>query len=122
MRGGRVTVHGKASKTAFQAGEILPEGELGDPPAGWTPTVQAIWYELASEVVPGVAGRSDRLAFEVLVRLVAMVREDPVTLTPAMAAQIRAACSEFGMTPSARARIPAPPKPSKFDGLTGPRN
>lgn len=95
-------------------------GELGGPPSEWKPLAKALWHELAEELPHGVAARADRLAFEMVVRLVSIVRQDPTALTPAMAAQIRVACSEFGMTPSARVRLPEPPgPPSKFDRLIG---
>src|SRR5215211_6255331 len=101
--------------------ELPVQGELGGPPPSLSANERAVWHEVVSELIPGVARRADRVALEMLVRLVFTVRQDPTRLTPAMAAQIRAACGEFGMTPSARTRLSSPPMQvdSKFAGLLG---
>ena len=60
---------------------------------------------MANLVPPGVATKSDRIVFEVLLRLVARMREGPEAMTPALAAQIRMACSVFAMSPADRSRV-----------------
>src|SRR4051794_6285031 len=98
-------------------------GPLGEAPEHWQPEAKAIWAEITTEMPFEVATAADRIATEMLVRLVAQVRSDPEKLTPARAAQIRSYCNEFGMTPSARARLaigsPKPATKSKFEGLIG---
>jgi hypothetical protein len=83
---------------------------LGPAPKGWTPKGKALWHEMAALIPQGVAGKHDRLAFEVLVRLMIEIRSDHTRLTPAMAGQIRAYCGVFAMTPSDRAKLVAAPK------------
>lgn len=78
---------------------------LGPPPADWTPKAKALWGEIGGMIPLGVACKSDRLAFELLCRLVAKVRENPASLTPALAAQIRCSAASFGMSPADRARV-----------------
>jgi hypothetical protein len=84
---------------------------LGAPPADWLPAAKALWHELAALVPAGVATKHDRVTFELLVRMLAMVREAPDALSPAMAAQIRASAGAFGMSPADRAKLSAPPPP-----------
>jgi hypothetical protein len=81
---------------------------LGPPPGDWTPAAKALWHEIGAQVPLGVASKNDRVTFEILIRLVAMIREKSAALTPAMASQIRACCGAFGMTPADRARYSAP--------------
>lgn len=81
---------------------------LGPPPADWKPNGKMLWHEIGAMVPLGVAFKSDRLMFELLVRLVAKVREDPAALTPALAAQIRCSAASFGLSPADRARVSAP--------------
>jgi len=80
---------------------------LGPPPSGWLPAAKALWAEIGGMIPLGVACKSDRLTFELLVRLVAKVREKPESLTPALASQIRACAASFGMSPADRARVSA---------------
>lgn len=85
---------------------------LGDPPAGWNAGAKTLWHELAAQVPAGVATGCDRTMFEVLIRLVAKMREGPDVMTPALAAQIRTACAVFGMTPADRSRVMVPRLPA----------
>ena len=84
---------------------------LGGPPEGWRIEAKLLWAELANLVPAGVATKADRVAFEVLLRLVAKMREGPEAMTPALASQLRAACAVFGMTPADRSRVSAPRLP-----------
>src|ERR1700745_1086503 len=68
---------------------------LGDAPAEWQPAGKALWHEIGAQIPLGVASRHDRIAFEILCRLVIKVRSDPHSLTPALAAQIRTHCGLF---------------------------
>jgi hypothetical protein len=98
-------IMGNPGKRPFASGEPVVVEPLGNPPADWKPIAKALWHEIANQIPPDVATKADRISVEMLVRLVAKVREKPVELTPALAAQIRASCAEFGMTPSARTRL-----------------
>lgn len=87
---------------------------LGDAPPNWKAADAELWRELAELVPAGIACRSDRLTFEILVRLVAKVRKNPAALIPAVATQIRAAAGSFGMSPADRQRL-AVPEPTVED-------
>ena len=78
---------------------------LGDPPSNWPGPAKALWHELAALVPAGVAGKSDKLTFELLCRLVGQMRVGPEGLTAALASQIRATCGSFGMSPADRSRV-----------------
>jgi hypothetical protein len=83
---------------------------LGPPPADWKPAAKALWHEIGGMIPLGVACKSDRIVFEVLVRMCAKVRENPESLTPALASQIRACAAAFGMSPADRSRVSVPQK------------
>jgi hypothetical protein len=89
---------------------------LGGPPADWLPKAKMLWHEVANMLPAGVAAKSDRVVFEVLIRLLAKVREKPESLTPAAASQIRACAASFGMSPADRNRVCALPA-SGDDGI-----
>ena len=80
---------------------------LGGPPEAWPVAAKLMWAELSNYVPAGVARKADRVMFEVLLRLVAKMREGPEAMTPALAAQIRTACACFGMSPADRSRVSA---------------
>jgi hypothetical protein len=82
---------------------------LGAPPADWLPLAKGLWQEVANQIPHGVATKSDRVTFEILIRMLAQVRETPAALTPALASQIRVCAGAFGMSPADRAKLAAPP-------------
>ncbi len=84
---------------------------LGGPPEGWPIAAKLLWAEIANCIPPGVARKADRVMLEVLIRLVAKMREGPEAMTPALAAQVRTACACFGMSPADRSRVSAPRLP-----------
>ena len=84
---------------------------LGAPPEAWALDAKLLWAEIGSYLPAGVARKADRLMFETLLRLVAKMREGPEAMTPALAAQLRCACSAFGMTPESRSRVSTPRLP-----------
>ena len=86
---------------------------LGGPPLGFPAEAKLLWAEVQSYIPAGVATKADRIMFEVLLRLVAKMREGPESMTPALAAQIRTACAAFGMTPADRSRVSAPRSPEE---------
>ena len=100
-------VQGTLRTTRHRDRENEPEilEPLGGPPQAWPIAAKLLWAELGDLVPPGVAGKSDRIIFEVLLRLVAKMREGPEAMTPALAAQIRTACACFGMSPADRSRV-----------------
>ncbi len=105
-----LTIQGglRATRHRDRVNEPVVIEPLGGPPEGWRIEAKLMWAELANYVPAGVATKADRLMFEVLLRLVAKMREGPEAMTPALAAQIRTACAVFGMTPADRSRVSAP--------------
>jgi len=89
-----------------RAGEPEVSGELGEVPASMDLEECGIWKELALLLTPGVAGRSDRSAFEELVRLKARSRKDQ--LNAAEQGLLLSYMVKFGMTPSDRSRVAVP--------------
>ena len=111
-------VQGTLRTTRHRDRENEPEiiEPLGGPPVGWPIAAKLLWAELSDLIPPGVAGKSDRLAFELLCRLVGSMRDGTEGLTAALAGQIRAACGAFGMTPADRSRVSAllPPEENVY--------
>ena len=106
-------IQGTLRATRHRDRENEPEviEPLGGPPEAWPIAAKLLWAELADQIPPFVATKSDRVAFELLCRLVGLMRAGPEGLTPALAAQIRYACSSFGMTPESRSRVSTPRLP-----------
>jgi len=80
----------------------------------------SIWKEVAGMLHARVAGQQDRLAFEMLVRIVADCRSDDAT--PAHYARMQAMMGEFGMTPASRSKVAQAKKadgPKGFGALRG---
>jgi hypothetical protein len=90
-------------------GRVMAASRLGAPPADLLPLAKGLWQEVANQIPHGVATKSDRVTFEILIRMLAQVRETPAALTPALASQIRVCAGAFGMSPADRAKLAAPP-------------
>ena len=91
--------------------EPLVVEPLGEPPSDWPAKAKQLWWEVQSQIPPGVATRSDRQIVELTVRLIGKVRvQKGAALTPSMAAQIRACLACLGMTPADRARLTVAPR------------
>jgi hypothetical protein len=88
-----------------RADEPQPTGALGEPHGDLTRAQKAIWLALAAELLPGVAGNSDRLAFRKLVCLEAKSRHSFTTASEEQL--LRAYLKDFGMTPADRSRVHA---------------
>lgn len=86
-----------------RAGEPKVAGDLGEAPTSMNVEEAQIWKELASLLAPGVAGSSDRCAFEELVRLKAGSRRRD--LNAAEQGLLLSYLVKFGMTPCDRSRI-----------------
>ncbi len=106
-------IQGTLRTTRHRDRENEPEviEPLGGPPEAWPIQAKLLWAELADLLPPFVATKADRIMFELLLRLVAQMREGPESMTPSLAAQIRYACSSFGMTPESRSRVSTPRLP-----------
>jgi len=94
-----------------RATESKCTGPLGDPPAALSRHEKAMWHEIAALLTPGVAGKSDRIAFEVLVKIASKVRHRGIGDGGATNGELHALNSlaaRFGMTPADRSKISAP--------------
>lgn len=69
---------------------------------------QAIWDEIVSISYSGVLGEADRLALEMMCRLVNEMRTNFEEMTAAKITQLSNLIGRFGMTPSDRAKIVVP--------------
>lgn len=83
---------------------------LGEPPARLSAEIQAIWHEISADLLPGVGKKSDRLAFEVLCRLVNKLRLGTIRITELNA--MVSLCGRFAMTPSDRSKVAVDAEPS----------
>ena len=93
-----------------RANEPVDNAPLGDPPEYFQPTERQIWNEIQHQLVDGVALASDRHAFEMLVRLVGLMRTNGIgSLEGAQLTQMTKLFTLFGMTPADRSRVSAPP-------------
>lgn len=88
-------------------GEPTVIGTLGEPHESLTDSEKALWRELATQLPPGVAGKSDRWAFEELVRLAYRVRTGEAMLMERRL--LLSYLSKFGLTPSDRSKVSAVP-------------
>lgn len=82
-----------------------------DPPSHLSKAHKQLWLELRDGLSPFVAGESDMLAFEFLVRCAHMLRTG--TMPPAFGARLLALLRAFGLTPSTRAQFAHKPRKAK---------
>lgn len=88
-----------------------PDGgkPLGGPPKHLTEFQRELWKEVERDIPYGVARKSDRHAFESLVRLKECERLGNI---PAAArGQLMTLYAHFGLTPSSRSKVSVPQKP-----------
>ncbi len=77
---------------------------IGDPPAHLAPDEAAAWREFCRDAPAGVLTSADRVALEMLARLIAKGRR-PEGLTGAELGHLRALLGEMGATPASRSRV-----------------
>jgi hypothetical protein len=68
-----------------------------------------LWKEIKRDLLPGVAKKSDRHAFESMVLL--KERERSGAITAAERGQLIALFAHFGLTPASRSKVAVPEKP-----------
>ena len=81
---------------------------VGDPPAYFDKEQAAMWHEIKSCLVDGVALLSDKFSLEILCNTLVEYRRNPFEFTAADKAQLRAMLNSFGMSPGSRAGIEIP--------------
>lgn len=82
-------------------------GPLGEPPAGWSEELKAVWYELADIAPIQVLRVRDRWIVETACRLMYAQRTDP-DMSSAKLSQLLWCLSHMGMTPSDASKVHAP--------------
>lgn len=92
-----------------------PEPARGIGPAGdvLTDYEKQIWDEVVGHMYAGVLGEADRIALEMMCRLIAEMRLNFEEMTAAKLTQLSALLGRFGMTPSDRTKITIPKKENK---------
>lgn len=93
--------------------EPTSDKPLGPAPARLSDDCKRIWKQLQKECCPGVLLRSDRTAFELLVKLTLKMQNDELANVAQMNL-LRDMCARFGLTPADRTKIQVstPPKSS----------
>jgi hypothetical protein len=76
---------------------------LGEPPRECPEITEALWYEVANMIPPGVATKADKIIVELACRLIIQMRTG--RCTPALASQLRCCLASLGMTPADRSRV-----------------
>lgn len=87
---------------------VPPMMGIGPAPSHLTQLESNIWDEVVLQMPPKVLGSSDRIAFEVMVKIINEVRTDFTEITGAKLAQLTSLLSRFGMTPSDRSKLSIP--------------
>ena len=98
-----------------------PEPTRGIGPANSTLTEyeREIWDEVVGISYRGVLGEADRIALEMMCRLIAEMRLNFEEMTAAKITQLSTLLGRFGMTPSDRTKISIPQEKNKnaFEGM-----
>lgn len=90
-------------------------GELGTAPGHFNDDEKRAWSEISDTLQPGIACQSDRITFEILIKLLVKFRADAASSTEATL--LVRTLGKFGLSPSERANViplPAPKKKSKW--------
>ncbi len=97
----------------------LPSRGIGPAHDSLTEAQQKIWDEVVGISYRGVLGEADRIALEMMCRLIDEMRNDFEEMTAAKLTQLSALIGRFGMTPSDRAKIVIPQSKNKnaFEGM-----
>lgn len=103
----------KRNRERMNPNEPIPERGIGPavrPTSGsnLNSAEQAIWDEIVGISYTGVLGEADRIALEMMCRLVHEMRTDFVEMTAAKITQLSNLLGRFGMTPSDRTKIVVP--------------
>lgn len=88
-------------------------GDLGEPPEHLCELQVSIWTEVVQNLAYGVCQSSDRIALEMMVKLIFRFRHDEQNFKGVDMDKLIKLCSRFGMTPSDRRGIVIPDKPKE---------
>lgn len=88
----------------------VPVRGIGPNHSSLTEYESAIWDEVVGISYAGVLGEADRIALEMMCRLIAEMRLNFEGMTAAKITQLSQLLARFGMTPSDRTKIVIPKK------------
>jgi len=117
-------LHGTANRNKQRNNDDVPVPTNGIGPAvrpgsgsNLNEGEQAIWDEIVSISYAGVLGEADRIALEMMCKLVYEMRTGFADMTAAKLTQLSSLLGRFGMTPSDRTKITVPKaeKKNSFD-------
>ena len=99
--------------------EPTPSRGIGPAHSSLTEFEQGVWDEIVGISYRGVLGEADRIALEIMCRLVADMRTRPEEFNAARLTQLSQLLGRFGMTPSDRTKIVIPKEQNvnPFDGM-----
>ena len=88
--------------------EPKPARGIGPANSSLNEQQQAIWDEVVGISYAGVLGEADRIALEMMCRLIYEMRNDFEEMSAAKITQLSTLLGRFGMTPSDRSKIVIP--------------
>ena len=99
--------------------EPIPVRGIGPHHSTLTEYEASIWDEVVGISYSGVLGEADRIALEMMCRLIAEMRLNFEEMTAAKITQLSQLLGRFGMTPSDRTKISIPKEKNKnaFEGM-----
>lgn len=100
-------LNGSAKKNPqrMNKNEPVPEFGIGEPNKNLNEFEKLIWDEVVGISYAGVLGEADRIALEMMCRLIGEMRLNFEEMTAAKITQLSQLIGRFGMTPSDRAKI-----------------
>ena len=98
----------KDHKSRQNQNEPVPVRGIGPNHSSLNEYEAAIWDEVVGISYAGVLGEADRIALEMMCRLIAEMRLDFEEMTAAKITQLSQLLGRFGMTPSDRTKIVIP--------------
>lgn len=109
----------KRNKSRINKDEPTPERGIGQSHESLSEFEKAIWDEVVGISYAGVLGEADRIALEMMCRLIAEMRLNFEEMTAAKITQLSQLIGRFGMTPSDRTKIVVPKgeKKNPFEAL-----
>ena len=100
----------RINKQRLNINEPREIGEIGEAPSYFNQAERDTWEEIKSIMYEGVAGTADRVALELLTRLMVEYRSAPENFQAAKLTIIGKLLSSFCMNPSDRTRVSIIPK------------
>jgi len=109
----------KDHKSRQNQNEPTPTRGIGPSHSSLNEYEQEIWDEVVGISYRGVLGEADRIALEMMCRLIAEMRLNFEEMTAAKITQLSQLLGRFGMTPSDRTKIVIPKEQNinPFDGM-----